>query len=78
MKMVGDRLKLELKRKAFHSFSLLYASAYFVFGRAGSVRLLGVLLILESLVEFGRFFVPALNRRLLVLFGGIHRREELE
>ena len=65
----------EVKRKLFHYLSLVYAAGYVVMGLSVLKILIPVLLI-EASVEFGRFLFPEANRKLMGLFGGIHREEE--
>jgi len=70
-------IRKELKRKVFHFLSLIYALGYFFLDRTVILRVLSVLLVIEAVVEFGRFFAPKLNSKLVGMFGGIHRGEEL-
>ena len=72
-----DPFKNELKRKVFHFFSLIYAAGYFLLERGSILRVLTIILALESSIEFGRFLFPRLNEKMVALFGGIHRQEEL-
>jgi dolichol kinase len=74
---LSETLKKELKRKAFHFLSLLYAAGYFFLERGLILKILTAVLVLESFIEFGRFLFPGLNGRIVGLFGGIHREEEI-
>ena len=67
----------EIKRKAFHFLSLVYALGYFFLERHLILMILSAILVIESVVEFGRFFAPKLNMKIVGFFGGIHRQEEL-
>jgi len=69
-------LKIELKRKAFHSLALLYALGYAVLDRTVILRVLSAILLAVTVLEIARLLFPALNRRFVSLFGGIHRPEE--
>jgi dolichol kinase len=73
---MDERFKKEIKRKAFHFLSLLYAALYLFVGRTVALAVLVPLLAVEAFVDFGRFYIPGMNDRLLKLFGGIHRKEE--
>lgn len=67
----------ELKRKAFHSLALLYVLGYLFLEHDLFLKTLLSLLILVSLIEFGRFYFPDLNLKIIGLFGNIHRAGEL-
>lgn len=73
---MSERFRKELKRKAFHFLSLLYAALYWAVGRSAALKALVPLLAFESFFEFGRFLWPGLNAALLRFFGGIHRESE--
>ncbi len=66
----------ELKRKAFHVFTLLYAALYVYAGRTKSLWLLGVGFFLVAVGEAVRLRRPALNEKIIRLFQGIHREKE--
>jgi diacylglycerol kinase (CTP) len=66
----------ELKRKAFHMFTLLYAALFVWGGRERSLLALGSAFLVVALVEAFRLRHAAFNDRLLGLFGGIHREKE--
>ena len=77
MRILPGVMKKEIKRKAFHFLSLVYAAGYFFLERGTVLEILGTLLAVESCVEFGRFLVPGFNQKLVGIFGGIHREEEV-
>lgn len=66
----------EIKRKIFHFLSLVYALTYHFLGREETLKILVPILILEGIIEFGRLYFPAVNLKIIGLFGGIHREEE--
>ncbi len=66
----------EIKRKAFHLFTLLYAALFAFYGRDLSLKVLGVLFLLTAALEAVRLRRPALNEKLIALFGGIQREKE--
>lgn len=74
--MLDSPIKKEFKRKIFHLFSLGYALGYYFLGRNPTVIILGLLLAVESAIEFGRFFFLNFNSKLVHWFGGIHREQE--
>jgi dolichol kinase len=67
----------ELKRKAFHSLSILYLLLYAVFPRAIAVGVMTVALLAVGIAEFLRLRRPEVNAWFLKKFGGIHRAEEV-
>jgi len=70
-------LRNELKRKLFHNLSLFYMGIYWVFPRAVSLSLFGIVLLLLGAIEFIRLRRPEINAWLLQKFGGIHRENEV-
>lgn len=66
----------ELKRKAFHLFSLLYAALFAYGGRERALWVLGGAFLAVAVVETVRLRNAAFNERLITLFGGIHREKE--
>ncbi len=74
---MSPELKREFKRKIFHFFSFFYALAYFLMEKNTALAVLGTMLAVEAAVEFGRFLAPALNQKIVGMFGGIHREDEL-
>ncbi len=75
MRMSAD-YKRELRRKLFHSLSLLYLAFYHFFGAGIFLWALGAFMVFEGTVEFVRLRNPAVNDRLLASFGDIHREAE--
>lgn len=73
----GSPLPAELKRKAFHALSAVYALLYALAGRTASLWTLGMLLVLIGTLEAARLRTPALNAALIRSFGGIHRESEV-
>lgn len=69
-------MKAELARKFFHLSSLLYLLGYRWLGRETVLPLLGAWIAAEGCLEAYRLRSPAFNRRLIRLFGGIHRGHE--
>ncbi len=69
-------LQRELARKAFHLLSLVYLGAYLALGRARSLWAVGAMVVVSTMVEVVRLRTPALNARLLALFGSIPRAAE--
>ena len=74
--MVKRELLREFGRKAFHQLSLVYLAAFYYFGwpRAGWV--LSVWLPVVFVIETARLKVPAVERFLLGLMGGLMRESE--
>ncbi len=68
---------LEIKRKFFHSLSLLYALLYWVMGREVSLWALGIAFVLVGILEAVRLRNPAVNETMLRWFHGIHRESEI-
>lgn len=69
-------LKSEIKRKIFHFLSLLYLLGYIFLERGLILKILMTAMAFVTLIEFGRFFSPDLNLRIVKLFRGIHRAKE--
>lgn len=79
--MAGRRRPLmdsEIKRKAFHLFTLLYAVLFATAGRRTSLEILGVAFLLVATVEAVRLRRPKFNQRIIRLFAGIHREKETD
>jgi dolichol kinase len=74
---VNEVLLHEVKRKAFHSLSALYAVLFTLAGREPTLWTLGSLFVVVGAVEAVRLRQPVFNERLVRLFGGIHRPEEV-
>lgn len=74
--MEGNHWSRELVRKLFHLLTLVYLWFFWKFGSAMAVRLLGVWLAVEGILELARLKFPNFNRRLMSAFGSIHREEE--
>lgn len=74
---MNDVLKHEIKRKAFHALSALYALLYTLTGRGPTLWTLGGLLAAVATLEAVRLRMPAFNAALIRAFGGIHREEEV-
>lgn len=68
----------ELGRKAFHMLSLAYLAAYHWIGYPNIVRPLAAWLVFVTVVETGRFIVPALGAWLAAFFRGLIRDTELK
>jgi glycerol-3-phosphate acyltransferase PlsY len=66
----------EIKRKAFHLLSLLYAAVYAFLGRQETCILLGGLLAVIAAIEISRLKSSRMNAWLEGYFGGIQRPEE--
>ena len=71
-----SEISSELKRKAFHVFTLLYAALYVYAGRTRSLWLLGAGFVLVAVGEAIRLRHSALNEKMIRLFQGIHREKE--
>jgi dolichol kinase len=74
---MNETFVLETKRKLFHFLSAAYALLFTFAGRPVSLWVLGLLLALVATLEAARLRVPALNKKLIGYFGGIHREEEV-
>lgn len=70
-------LAKEIKRKLFHSLSLLYAAGFYFLGREGILWILVPLLAIEGTLEIARLCIPRFNEWILALFGGINREKEM-
>jgi dolichol kinase len=68
---------LEVRRKIFHLFSLLYALLYWKAGRADSLKILCALWAAIAVLEAVRLRRPRFNQWLIKVFGGIHRAKEV-
>ncbi len=77
LSVMDAEIKKELQRKAFHFLSFFYALAYFFIDRGLVLKILGSFLAVEGSIEFGRLLLPGLNQKIVGMFGGIHREEEL-
>ncbi|MFH2202381.1 MAG: hypothetical protein ABIJ96_04660 [Elusimicrobiota bacterium] len=67
----------ELLRKLFHSLSLVYLAVYHLLGSSWFLWLLGSFIVIEGGLEAVRLRVPALNEKLMRMFGNIHRESEV-
>ena len=74
--MVKGEMLRELGRKAFHQLSLVYLGAFWYFGWPLTGRLMGVWLPVVFVIETLRLKVPAVERFLLGLMGGLMRESE--
>jgi dolichol kinase len=68
---------LEVRRKIFHLFSLLYALLYWQAGRGTSLKILCAAWAALAVLEAVRLRNPGFNQKLIKLFGGIHRPKEM-
>jgi dolichol kinase len=71
----GEMLK-EFGRKAFHQLSLVYLAAFWYFGWPRTGWLMAVWLPAVFVVETARLKVPAVERFLLGVMGGLMRESE--
>lgn len=76
MKLSAD-LKSELRRKVFHSLSLVYLGAYFVLGVQWFLWAISVFIVLEGCLEYARLKSSSLNKYLMGFLGNIHRESEI-
>ena len=67
----------EIKRKLFHFLSAVYASGFYFLGREAVLKILVPILAVEGMIEAVRLFSPSVNAKLMFLFGGIHREDEM-
>ncbi len=74
--MVKSEFVRELGRKAFHQLSLVYLGAFYYFGWPLAGRLMAVWLPVVFVIETARLKVPAVERMLLGLMGGLMRESE--
>lgn len=74
--MVKSEFVRELGRKAFHQLSLVYLGAFYYFGWPLTGRLMAVWLPVVFVIETARLKVPAVERVLLGLMGGLMRESE--
>src|SRR5262245_9018294 len=75
--MMTPDFLLEVKRKLFHSLSLLYALLYWVMGRTVALWVIGSAFVLVGIVEAVRLRNPAVNEAMIRWFNGIHRDFEV-
>lgn len=74
--MVKNELLREFGRKSFHQLSLVYLVAFHYFGWPLIGRLMAVWLFIVFVIETARLKVPAVERFLLGLMGGLMRESE--
>lgn len=74
--MVKSELVRELARKAFHQLSLVYLGVFWYFGWPRAAVLTGAWFAVVFAVELARLKVPAVERFLLGLMGGLMRESE--
>jgi len=74
--MVKNELLREFGRKAFHQLSLVYLIAFHYFGWPLIGRLMACWLLVVFVIETARLRVPAVERFLLGLMGGLMRESE--
>ncbi len=74
--MVKGELLREFGRKAFHQLSLVYLAVFWYFGWPRAAVLTGAWFVVVFAVETARLKVPAVERLLLGLMGGLMRESE--
>ena len=74
--MTRSELLRELGRKAFHQLSLVYLAAFFFFGWPRVAWVMAVWMPVVLIIETARLKVPAVERFLLGLMGGLMRESE--
>ncbi len=74
--MVKGEFVRELGRKAFHQLSLVYLVAFYYFGWPRVGWLMAVWLPVVFVIETARLRIPAAERILLGLMGGLMRESE--
>jgi dolichol kinase len=67
----------EIKRKIFHNLSLVYLLMYWVLPPVVTIWILGLVIVVETGVEFIRLRRPEINAWFLERFKGIHRESEI-
>ena len=75
--IVMSDLRREFERKAFHMLSILYWGLFCLLGWPKTVYWMSGWLALVAAAETARLRLPAVERKLLSLFGGMIRESEL-
>jgi dolichol kinase len=74
--VVRSELAREFGRKAFHQLSLAYLCAFWWFGWPRIASAMSAWLAVVLVIETARLYVPAVERFLLGLMGGLMRESE--